>query len=103
MKLDDERAIQKSLERLGRNAHEVAQSLREAGIKGKSIGACSCPIAEYLKAEFQETFVSVGFSSCNVNGVISNLPLAVTEFIEDLVYSEDGWVPERYKDLVISS
>jgi phosphoserine phosphatase len=47
------RKIKRALERLGRmrNADEIAQYLKERGIKGHTISAYDCPIARYVEAE----------------------------------------------------
>lgn len=47
---------------MGDTADKVAQTLRDAGIKGKRADPCACPIAKYLRKQ-RFTNVSVGLNS----------------------------------------
>jgi hypothetical protein len=43
-------AIDRALNDLGETSAQVAQTLRTKGIKGRAVGARSCPIFNYLKS-----------------------------------------------------
>lgn len=87
--------LELSLKKLGRSGNQVAQSLRDFGIKGQPLIPSSCPIAQYLMS-LTDQGVSVYTTSAYYNGVdvptdSIKLPKAVRIFIHKF---DEGKFPD---------
>lgn len=74
--------VERMLNDLGNTSEDVANRLRELGIKGRPGSAFHCPIARYLKTEFSWATVSPGVIRINFIDM-KPMPEHVRQFIRD--------------------
>ena len=86
------RALNASLNRLGKTSQEIAESLRQLKITGRQMDSAKCPLAVYLRTEFPDESVEVNDAGIEVNGAF-----VVRKGAGDFVDDFDGG---RYPDLV---
>lgn len=78
-----------ALHKLGGDADEIAESLAERGISGKTCDDADCALARYLAAAFPGTRVTVGAAEANVGGCLTPLPEECREFVER--FGQEDW------------
>jgi hypothetical protein len=94
------REVISALNKLGKTAREVADTLKEKGIIGNRRMAKTCPISQYLHSCDHPSGTQPSTSSCSIGyskrGILSQeeIPLPVREFIDAF---DAGEFPELTK------
>jgi hypothetical protein len=83
-------SIQQDLESLGETSDQVADKLRELGIKGDRFSPTSCPIYNYLCKQGHDTVCSVDYSR-------TREAVAVKTNIWNASYGEDDSIKEYFR------
>jgi hypothetical protein len=85
-------AINKALNDLGETSAQVAQSLRTKGIKGRAVGARSCPIFNYLQSfGYQGAGVTRQHVTDEEGNILAGTTPAVYNFISNF---DQGLYPD---------
>ena len=92
-----EALVRAKLDDLGDTPERMAESLRVRGVKGQPCSSTFCPLAEYLKREFDASSVSVAFLIYVHNG--QSVELRPQPHWLSFINQFDGG---RYPDLIAS-